>query len=125
VIEVKARLEVSQDMRNLGSNELRLEAAKYLLILETTPLYGVKLEKHAEVGDLSDCRKIYFDKARHRIVYRVLPDEQQPDEVDVMAIGPRAELEVYTEAIRRMGREPEQAGAEVETEQGELDPLDL
>jgi mRNA interferase RelE/StbE len=103
-IEVKARPEVSDDLRNLGSNALRLEAFGFLIELETNPLFGLKLDVREGVGDLSDCRKIYFDKARHRIVYRVLPDERNPASVDVIVIGPREELDVYTEAIRRLGR---------------------
>jgi hypothetical protein len=103
-VEVTFHPQARGDLKNLGSNPLRLEAAKFLLQLERAPLFGEKLGEHAEVGDLSDCRKIYFDKARHRIVYRVLPNERRPQRVEVIVIGPRAELEAYTEAIRRLGR---------------------
>ncbi|HEY1563908.1 MAG TPA: hypothetical protein VGF72_04405 [Gaiellaceae bacterium] len=63
---------------------------------KTGPLFEEKLGEHPETGDLSDCRKIYFDKARYRIVYRVLPNEKRPKSVEVTVIGARAELEVYT-----------------------------
>jgi hypothetical protein len=103
-VGVTFHAQAREDLRNLGSHALKLEAAKFLLELERAPLFGEKLGNHAETGDLSDCRKIYFDKARHRIVYRVLPNEKKPETVEVIVIGPRAELEVYTEAIRRLGR---------------------
>jgi mRNA-degrading endonuclease RelE of RelBE toxin-antitoxin system len=103
-IEVRFHAQARDDLRNLGSGALKLEAAKFLLVLERAPLFGEQLGEHAETGDLSDCRKIYFDKARHRIVYRVLPNEKRPKSVEVIVIGARAELEVYTEAIRRLGR---------------------
>jgi len=103
-VEITFHPQARGDMMNLGSAPLKLEATKFLLQLERAPLFGEKLGEHAKVGDLSDCRKIYFDKARHRIVYRVLPNEKKPEVVEVSVIGARAELEVYTEAIRRLGR---------------------
>jgi len=103
-VEVRARPEVSQDLRDLRSNALRLEALNYLVRLEASPHLGQRLAHLPGTGDLSDCRKLYFDEARHRIIYRLLPDEKNPTEVDVIAVGPREGLEVYTEAVRRLGR---------------------
>lgn len=85
---------------------LRAEAFKWMLKLQTAPKLGQLLGEHSEVGDLSDCRKIYFNGARHRIVYRLAPNEQAPARVDVVAVGARASLRVYLEAARRLGRTP-------------------
>jgi hypothetical protein len=43
-------------------------------------------------GNLSDCRKLYFDEQRdmdprYRIVYRLLPDEDGPTKAEVIRIG--------------------------------------
>lgn len=43
-------------------------------------------------GNLSDCRKLYFDEQRdmdprYRIIYRLLPDEDEPTKAEVIRIG--------------------------------------
>jgi hypothetical protein len=47
---------------------------------------------------------VYFDEARHRVVYRLLPNEKAPVEVEIIAVGPRADLEAYKRASRRLDR---------------------
>ncbi len=62
------------------------------------------------MGDLSDCRKVYFDEPdydgapRYRLVYRLLPNEVQAVEVEAVATGRRAAMAAYVEAARRLGR---------------------
>lgn len=99
-----ARKELEEDMSALATDALRREAAKMMLRLKREPFLGQPLRRHPVVGDLSDCRKVYFDSARHRIVYRLRPDEQAPTEIEIVAVGPRAALDVYTSAVRRLGR---------------------
>lgn len=103
-VNVDVRPEAVDDLRALGSNRLRLEAMKLMVALRTTPRLGKPLDYAPQTGDLSDCRKLYFDNARHRIVYRLLPNERKPTRVDVIAVGPREALEVYEAAIERLGR---------------------
>jgi len=103
-VDVRARPEVSQDLTELGSNALRLEAIKFMVELREKPYLGQPLANLPETGDLSDCRKIYFDEARHRVIYRLLPDQKGPTSIDVIAVGPREAAAVYTEAVRRLGR---------------------
>jgi hypothetical protein len=103
-IEVKTRPEASEDIRNLGSNAVKLEVAKYLLRLEQRPDLGLPLGNQPETGDLSDCRKLYINERRHRIVYRLLPDETNPTVVDIIAVGERELCAVYIEAVKRLGR---------------------
>lgn len=70
------------------------------------PFHGDPLGDHPEVGDLTGCRKVYFDGRRRRIVYQLRPDEEKPKEAYVVCIGRRANLAVYYEAARRLGRTP-------------------
>jgi mRNA interferase RelE/StbE len=113
-VQVVARPEVEEDLRALASNELRFEALSLIVRLRKEPRLGLKLEERPGTGDLSDCRKLYFDGARHRIVYRLLPNERRPQTVDVIAVGPRARLAVYVEAVRRLERAVEESEADQE-----------
>ena len=79
--------------------------------VSTSKLEGVPLEDHPSVGDLSDCRKVYFDeddegKPRFRLVYRLLPNEVEAIEVEAVAVavGRRAAMDAYVRAARRLGR---------------------
>lgn len=101
--EVQLRDEAAEEFRNLQTRP-KFEAAGLLLRLETEPLFGLPLGDQPP-GDLSDCRKIYFDDRRLRIVYRLLPSAQNPLTADVIAIGAREALEVYEIALERLGRE--------------------
>jgi hypothetical protein len=99
--------EVRSDLGALPTESLRREALRYLFLLKARPNLGRPLEDHPEIGDLSNCRKIYFDEGpdrspRYRIVYRLLPDEVAPQKVDVIAVGPRRGFFVYKLAIRRL-----------------------
>lgn len=85
---------------------LRVEAFTWMLKLPDAPKLGQPLGEHGETGDLSDCRKIYFNRARHRIIYRLAPTEENPARIEVIAVGARASLRVYLEAARRLGRTP-------------------
>jgi hypothetical protein len=103
-VEVKVRPEVSDDIRALPSDDLRLEALREILEIREFPFRSKPLGKLSTTGDLSDCRKKYFDHARYRVIYRLLPDEQNPTQADVIVVGPRVGLTAYNEAIQRLGR---------------------
>jgi hypothetical protein len=103
-IKVTIRKLVKSDISSLPSRRLRLEVVGYLVRLKDEPYLGRPLGKHPVVGDLSDCRKIFFDNACYRILYRLLPNEKNPTEADVIAVGPRAALSVYKAAAKRLGQ---------------------
>ena len=98
------REDLQADFDALPTDELQHEAAKMMLRLKRRPYLGQRLGHDTRVGDLSDCRKVYFDEARYRVVYRLLPDEQAPSKVEILAVGPRADLEAYKAAARRLSR---------------------
>jgi ParE toxin of type II toxin-antitoxin system, parDE len=104
-LPVKLGEHVKADLAAL-SQPLLLEAFQLMATLADKPLKGRELDWHPEVGDLSDCRKLYFNKAQHRVIYHVTPNEQNPTAVRVIVVGRRANLAVYYEAAKRLGRTP-------------------
>jgi mRNA-degrading endonuclease YafQ of YafQ-DinJ toxin-antitoxin module len=97
------------DYAALRTEALRLEALRYLTRLKQHPRLGTQLRDHPTMGDLSDCRKIYFDERadvapRWRIVYRLLPNADAPTVVEIVSIGRRAYADAYLIAARRLGR---------------------
>lgn len=61
-------------------------------IANRTPTLGLACGYQHATGNLSDCRKLYFDTAtgvdpRYRLVYRVLPDESAPQTIEVITVG--------------------------------------
>lgn len=58
-------------------------------------------------GDLTGCRRLRFDlpgakPERFRVVYRLVPDETDPDAVEVIAVGPRGGHAAYLAAVSRL-----------------------
>jgi hypothetical protein len=103
-ITVTPRPEINDDITNLPTEELRQDALALIVQLETRPFLGNPLEKHVMTGDLGDCRKIYFGNDEYRLVYRILPYENAPADIDVIVIGARKGYAVYEEAVERLGR---------------------
>jgi len=61
-------------------------------IANRTPTLGRPCGYQHATGNLSDCRKVYFDtetnrEPRYRLVYRVLPDELSPQSIEVITVG--------------------------------------
>jgi hypothetical protein len=57
-------------------------------------LLGQPLGFQHATGNLGDCRKLYFDidadrSPSYRLVYRVLPSEEDPESIEVITIGPK------------------------------------
>lgn len=107
-VEVTFWPAVREDFRVLPP-AAQLMAKKHLARLEREPRFGTPLKDHLIWGDLSDCWKIFLDEShtadpRWRIIYRLLPDDTNPEVADVMIIGPRDDDAVYYEVMRRLGR---------------------
>ena len=71
---------------------------KQILKLSITPELGKPL-RALQGNDLSDCRTMYADDKRIRIVYRLV--EGTPD-VFIIAIGKRDDFNVYKKAVKRL-----------------------
>jgi hypothetical protein len=108
-VEVKPWPQVNDDLRALPTDTLRWQALRYIVQLRNEPFLGRPLREHPLLGNLSDCRKIFLDEhhdadPRWRIIYRLLPNTENPDIAEVIIIGPRDKGVVYTDAAERLGR---------------------
>lgn len=89
------------------SEKLWLSCGSSLRSLTEQQIEGRPLERRAS-GDLSDCRKLYFDedtkdpRPSWRIVFRFRPDDRNRVQVQVIAIGPRKDSSVYKAAVARL-----------------------
>ena len=89
--------EVDNDLSKLSHNQ-KILIFKQFKKLQKSPQLGVSLGK--KMGcDLSDYRKMYADKKRLRIVYKII-DKQII--IEVIAIGKRDDMEVYKKAFDRL-----------------------
>lgn len=60
-------------------------------------------------GNLSDCRKLYFDEERdvdprYRIIYRLPPREDEPTKAEVIRIGLKVPYGDEEQIYRQVGR---------------------
>ena len=99
------------DLFALPSRQLMEMTLKLLVEVKRGNLEGQPLGVLSATGDLSDCRKIYFDtdgtqKPRFRLVYRYTPNEIRAVAIEAVAVGKRATLSVYKLAATRLGRIP-------------------
>lgn len=82
----------------------RLSKSQQILVfkqfkkLSTSPQLG-ELLGNQNGYDLSGCRKLYVDKKRIRIVYKIIDSQIV---VEVIAIGKREGMEVYRNANDRL-----------------------
>jgi hypothetical protein len=106
LIPVKLGDEVPDDLRALPSDRLRRVALESMAALRSDPHRGARLDWRLG-NDLSRARKLYFDEGdtplrtnflappsrpdgpRYRIVYELLPTQEQPTLVRVIAVGPK------------------------------------
>jgi len=76
----------------------KILVAKQLVKLENNPFTGKELGNKAGI-DLTGYHKLYVDKRKIRIVYKIIEEKII---VKIIAIGERDELTVYREAAKRI-----------------------
>jgi hypothetical protein len=78
---------------DLPSKALQRRALELLAVVANeNPKLGKPCGFAFSTGNLSDCRKLYFDEdtdvePRYRIIYRLVPDEDAPVSAEVIRIG--------------------------------------
>ena len=98
------------DVESLGDQVLKDVALALIKNLSKGKLRGKPLENYPEVGDLSDCFKLYFDVRKdmspgYRLVYRQLTSgEIEGVSIEAIAVGRRQAFEIYKVAVKRLGR---------------------
>lgn len=89
--------QAAQELHRLEGSVKRL-VLKQIAKLSRSPLLGEELG-NKNGFNLAGCRKMYVDKKRVRIVYRV---RHETVEVFIIAIGRRDDMEVYGDAAGRV-----------------------
>ena len=88
--------EAKDDLSELFHSQ-KLLIIKQFKKLEKSPQLGILLGNKSGY-DLTGYRKMYADKKKLRIVYRIVDDVI---EVEVIAIGKRDDMDVYAKASER------------------------
>lgn len=111
------------DLRALPNDKLRKAALWWLKRIRRDHSLGNELGYRVSTGDLQGLRKLYFDeddepwnplwkppdrppgdpRPRYRIVCQTLPDDEQPELIEVISIGPKPK--VYWTAAERLERD--------------------
>lgn len=99
-----------QQLLDLPSKELKRRALELLAqVSKENPSLGKPCGFAFNTGNLSDCRKLYFDEERdmnprYRIIYRLLPDEDGPTKAEVIRIGLTVPYGDEEQIYRQVGR---------------------
>jgi hypothetical protein len=100
----------NQQLLDLPSKELKRRALELLAeVSKGNPKLGKPCGFAFSAGNLSDCRKLYFDEQRdadprYRISYRLLPDEDEPTKAEVIRIGLKVPYGDEEQIYRQVGR---------------------
>ncbi len=114
--KIKIPDEVKQDLRNLADKNLITIALSWANELAKNPKLGGELDERRS-QPLGKCRRLYFDLGdtpptytrkidgpSYRLIYRLLPSEDNIQYIQIIAIGPKCddgEL-VYSNAANRL-----------------------
>lgn len=97
------------DLRALAEIDDQLVDAAFQAITDLAERRktGKRLGNRHVSGDLSGTRRLRFDHPgarpeRFRIIYRLLPDDHDPDTIEVIAVGPRGGHAAYQAAVARL-----------------------
>lgn len=104
--------EVVDDLRNLAlfDDGLIDSALQAITDLAEHRKTGKALGDRHVSGDLTGNRRLRFDlpgtkPERFRVIYRLIPNDTDPDTVEVIAVGPRGGHAAYQAAVSRLTTE--------------------
>ena len=99
-----------QQLLDLPSKELKRRALELLAkVSKENPRLGKPCGFAFSTGNLSDCRKLYFDEQRdmdprYRIVYRLVPGEDNPSKAEVIRIELKVPYGDKEQIYRQVGQ---------------------
>lgn len=96
---VRPLQQVAEDFLSLPTPASKDRALRVFELLNRNPLTGGLLDYRLSQAVPAGCRKLYFDQSPNRlagwyIVYRLVPHGENPDLVQVVAIGQRNDARV-------------------------------
>lgn len=120
-VEVVLTDEAKADLRALDDAKLQKIALQWMQRLRRTPTIGQRLEWRSG-RDLRECWKIYFDeddtplelnfvpakrvadRPRYRIVYRLLPADENATHAQILGVGPKRDSDggIYPRVAQRL-----------------------
>jgi mRNA interferase RelE/StbE len=89
--------EAKDDYKSLDGRIKKL-VNKIMEKLEENPYIGEELGNKNNI-DLTGYYKIYFDKKKYRIIYRIVKNEIEI--IEIWGIGKREKMEIYKEVEKR------------------------
>jgi len=104
---ITSHKKIEDDLRNLPTKFLQQLAVDLIYAISRGEIRGQSLQLNTSTGDLRGFSKIYFDtnkdrSPRYRIVYQLLPEKVLPNTLYIIAVGARADLTVYKDAVARL-----------------------
>jgi hypothetical protein len=99
-----------QQLLDLPSDALKRRALELLAqVSKENPKLGRPCGFAFSTGNLSDCRKLYFDEEqdvdpRYRIIYRLVPNEEKPAVAEIIRIGLKVPYGNEEQIYRQVGR---------------------
>jgi len=94
---VEFKEEAISELKAFNKRE-QILIAKQINKISTAPELG-KLLGNVNGYNLSGCRKMYVDKKRIRVVYKIV---EQIIVIEIIAIGKREDMQVYAKAAQRL-----------------------
>jgi len=95
--EIVLKVEADEELSKLSHRE-KILVFKQFKKISISPELGQKLGNKSGL-DLSGCRKMYVDKKKIRIIYKVIDTQII---IEIIAIGKRDEMQVYKDASQRL-----------------------
>ena len=99
-MEIKLIPEAAREYKNLDGSLKKLVDEKFEA-LEKNPYLGEALGNKNNM-DLTGFYKVYFNKKKNRIVYRITKEEKNIEIIEVWGIGKREEMKVYKDVEKRV-----------------------
>ena len=90
--------EAAEEYKSLDGS-IKILADKILEKLENNPYIGEELGNKNNI-DLAGYYKIYFNKKKHRVVYRIVKNEIEI--IEIWGIGKKDKMEIYKAVNKRI-----------------------